>query len=69
LDELYRITKDGGSFFYGHKLRWDRDGIAAENKEILLKVYPSGEGFEIEGDAIIQLLNLEIKAIEQMNFK
>jgi len=26
LDELYRITKSGGSFFYNHKLRW-RNGI------------------------------------------
>lgn len=24
LDELYRITKPGGSFFYNHKLRWER---------------------------------------------
>jgi modification methylase len=24
LNEIYRITKDGGSFFYNHKLRWDR---------------------------------------------
>jgi site-specific DNA-methyltransferase (adenine-specific) len=24
LDELYRIIQPGGSFFYNHKLRWDR---------------------------------------------
>lgn len=24
LNEIYRITKEGGSFFYNHKLRWDR---------------------------------------------
>jgi modification methylase len=24
LDELYRIIKPGGSFFYNHKLRWER---------------------------------------------
>jgi len=24
LDELYRIIRPGGSFFYNHKLRWDR---------------------------------------------
>jgi site-specific DNA-methyltransferase (adenine-specific) len=24
LDEIYRITKEGGSFFYNHKLRWDK---------------------------------------------
>jgi modification methylase len=24
LDEIYRITKAGGSFFYNHKTRWDR---------------------------------------------
>ncbi len=24
LDELFRITKPGGSFFYNHKLRWER---------------------------------------------
>jgi site-specific DNA-methyltransferase (adenine-specific) len=24
LNELYRVTKPGGSFFYNHKLRWDR---------------------------------------------
>ena len=24
LDEIYRITKPGGSFFYNHKLRWER---------------------------------------------
>ena len=24
LNELYRITKPGGSFFYNHKLRWER---------------------------------------------
>jgi len=24
LDELYRITKPGGSFFYNHKIRWER---------------------------------------------
>ena len=24
LNEIYRITKEGGSFFYNHKTRWDR---------------------------------------------
>ncbi len=24
LDELYRVTKPGGSFFYNHKIRWER---------------------------------------------
>ena len=24
LNELYRVTKPGGSFFYNHKLRWER---------------------------------------------
>jgi len=24
LEELYRITKEGGSFFYNHKIRWER---------------------------------------------
>lgn len=24
LDELYRVIRPGGSFFYNHKLRWDR---------------------------------------------
>lgn len=24
LDEIYRITAPGGSFFYNHKIRWDR---------------------------------------------
>jgi modification methylase len=24
LNEIYRVTKEGGSFFYNHKLRWDR---------------------------------------------
>ena len=24
LDELYRVTKPGGSFFYNHKIRWKR---------------------------------------------
>lgn len=24
LDEVYRITKAGGSFFYNHKIRWER---------------------------------------------
>lgn len=24
LDEVFRITKEGGSFFYNHKIRWDR---------------------------------------------
>ena len=26
LNEIYRITKPGGSFFYNHKLRW-RNGV------------------------------------------
>lgn len=24
LDEIYRVTKDGGAFFYNHKLRWEK---------------------------------------------
>ncbi len=24
LDEIFRITKDGGSFFYNHKIRWEQ---------------------------------------------
>lgn len=24
LNEMYRITKEGGSFFYNHKIRWER---------------------------------------------
>jgi modification methylase len=24
LDEIFRVTKEGGSFFYNHKTRWDR---------------------------------------------
>lgn len=24
LNEIYRITKEGGSFFYNHKIRWER---------------------------------------------
>jgi modification methylase len=36
LDELYRITKDSGSFFYNHKLRWDR-GRMIHPMEWLLK--------------------------------
>ena len=24
LNELYRVTKDGGSFFYNHKIRWNK---------------------------------------------
>jgi len=24
LDELYRVIKEGGSFFYNHKIRWER---------------------------------------------
>ena len=24
LNEIYRVTKDGGSFFYNHKIRWER---------------------------------------------
>ena len=24
LNEIHRVTKDGGSFFYNHKIRWDR---------------------------------------------
>ncbi|RLA06005.1 MAG: site-specific DNA-methyltransferase [Gammaproteobacteria bacterium] len=28
LNEIYRITKDGGCFFYNHKLRWDRGDMS-----------------------------------------
>lgn len=27
LDEIYRITVPGGSFFYNHKIRWDRGNM------------------------------------------
>lgn len=27
LDEVYRITKPGGSFFYNHKIRWERGAL------------------------------------------
>ena len=27
LDEVYRITKDGGSYFYNHKLRWEKGNM------------------------------------------
>lgn len=27
LDEIYRITAPGGSFFYNHKIRWDRGNM------------------------------------------
>lgn len=27
LNELYRIMKPGGSFFYNHKTRWDRGNM------------------------------------------
>ncbi len=27
LDEIYRVTAPGGSFFYNHKIRWDRGNM------------------------------------------
>jgi len=36
LDEIFRITKEGGSFFYNHKVRWDK-GIMLHPMEWLLK--------------------------------
>jgi len=36
LDEIYRITKSGGSFFYNHKLRWLK-GVMIHPMEWLLK--------------------------------
>ena len=27
INEIYRITKPGGSFFYNHKLRWDKGNL------------------------------------------
>jgi modification methylase len=27
LNELYRVTRDGGSFFYNHKLRWENGNL------------------------------------------
>lgn len=27
LNEIYRITKEGGSFFYNHKIRWDKGNM------------------------------------------
>ena len=36
LDEIYRITKEGGSFFYNHKTRWHR-GTMLHPMEWLLK--------------------------------
>lgn len=38
LNELYRITKEGGSFFYNHKLRWDK-GKMLHPMEWLLKTH------------------------------
>ena len=36
LNELYRVIKPGGSFFYNHKLRWER-GKMIHPMEWLLK--------------------------------
>jgi len=36
LNELFRITKEGGSFFYNHKTRWDK-GCMIHPMEWLLK--------------------------------
>ena len=36
LDEIYRVTKPGGSFFYNHKTRWNR-GTMIHPMEWLLK--------------------------------
>lgn len=36
LDEIFRITKDGGSFFYNHKIRWE-NGNMIHPMEWLLK--------------------------------
>ena len=36
LDEIYRLTKPGGSFFYNHKVRWDK-GQMIHPMEWLLK--------------------------------
>lgn len=36
LDEIHRVTKPGGSFFYNHKLRWNR-GVMIHPMEWLLK--------------------------------
>lgn len=36
LNEIYRLTKPGGSFFYNHKVRWDR-GEMIHPMQFLLK--------------------------------
>ena len=36
LNELYRVIKPGGSFFYNHKLRWDR-GVLLHPMDFLRK--------------------------------
>lgn len=36
LNELYRVIKPGGSFFYNHKIRWDQ-GVMIHPMEWLLK--------------------------------
>lgn len=36
LDEIYRVTKPGGSFFYNHKTRWDK-GVMMHPVEWILK--------------------------------
>ncbi|MDR3244589.1 MAG: site-specific DNA-methyltransferase [Elusimicrobiota bacterium] len=36
LDELYRVIKPGGSFFYNHKIRWER-GVLIHPLEWILK--------------------------------
>lgn len=36
LDEVFRVTKEGGSFFYNHKTRWDK-GMMIHPIEWLLK--------------------------------
>ena len=36
LNEIFRVTKEGGSFFYNHKTRWDR-GLMIHPMEWLIK--------------------------------
>ena len=36
INEIFRITKEGGSFFYNHKTRWEK-GIMIHPMEWLLK--------------------------------
>ncbi len=34
LNEIYRVTKPGGSIFYNHRCRWDKDVYSLESMEM-----------------------------------